>query len=120
MAKMCGGVFACHDDFNMVRQFIRYDKVPLGGVGEIIEPSNPILEDEKSNLRRLGHILALMWDIKRRHVLAKLSLFNSITWTMILAKNFSGIFREIKSCHFYDIQKFTVNQRPVISRELIP
>lgn len=121
MANMCGGTFACHDDFNMIRQFIRYDKTPLGELRETIEPSNqPILEDESSNRRRLGHILGLMWDIKRRHVLAKVSLFNSITWTVMLAKDFSGIFREIKSGHFYDIQNLTVNQRPVIPREQIP
>jgi len=30
MAYMCGGTFVCHEDFNMVRQFIRYDKAPLG------------------------------------------------------------------------------------------
>ena len=121
MAYMCGGTFVCHEDFNMVRQFIRYDKAPLGELRETIEPTNkPILEDESSNRRRPGHILALMWDINKRHILAKVSLFNSITWTVMLAKDFSGIFRAIKSCHFYNIQNFTINQLPVIPRELIP
>jgi hypothetical protein len=121
LVKMCGTAFALHHDFNAIRQFIRYDKTPLGELRETIEPSNqPILEDESINHRRLGHILALMWDIKRKHVLAKVSLFNSITWTVMLAKDSSGIFREIKSCHFYNIQNLKVNQCSIISRELIP
>ena len=121
MAKMCGAAFACKDDFNTIRQFIRYEILPPGELKETIEPSNrPLLADDHFNCRRLGHILVLEWDITRRHVLARVSLFNSIMWTIMLAKTFSGIFREIKSCHMYDIQHRVVKQLPVFSRELVP
>jgi hypothetical protein len=121
MAKMCGPAFACKDDFNTIRRFIRYDRVPPGELRETIEPSNrPLLANDDLNRRRFGHILSLEWDRTRRHVLARVSLFNSISWTVMLAKYCSGIFREIKSCHFYDIQHRVVKQWPVISRELIP
>lgn len=121
MAKTCGAAFALKDDFNTIRQFIRYDKLPPGELRETIEPSNkPLLANDDFNRRRLGHILFLEWDKTRRHVLARVSLFNSIAWTIKLAKFFSGIFREIKSCHFYDIQHRIVKQWPVVSRELVP
>ena len=44
MAKICGAMFAWKDDFNAIRQFIRYDKLPPGELRETIEPSNlPLL-----------------------------------------------------------------------------
>jgi hypothetical protein len=121
MAKMCGAAFAWNEDFNTIRQFIRYNELPPGELRETIEPSNrPLLADDDVNRRRFGHILYLEWDITRKHVLARVSLFNSILWTIMLAKNFSGIFREIKSCHIYDIQNRVVKQLPVFRRELVP
>jgi hypothetical protein len=121
MAKMCGSTFACKDDFNRIRQFIRYEKLPPGELRETIEPSRqPLLANDDFNRRRFGHILLVEWDITRRHVLARVSLFNSIAWTIILARDVSGIFREIKSCHFYDIQHRVVKQWQVFSRELVP
>ena len=121
MAKMCGSTFACKDDFNRIRQFIRYGELPPGELRETIEPSSrPLLANDDFNRRRFGHILLVEWDITRRHVLAKVSLFNSIAWTIMLARNVSGIFREIKSCHFYDIQHREVKQWPVFNRELVP
>ena len=121
MAKMCGSTFACKDDFNTIRQFIRYEKLPPGELRETIEPSRrSLLANDDFSRRRFGHILLVEWDITRRHVLAGVSLFNSITWTIMLARNNAGIFREIKSCHFYDIQHRVVKQWPVFSRELVP
>lgn len=121
MAKMCGSLFTTKDCFNDIRDFIRYNKLPKRELGEFIKPSNqPLLANDSYNNRRLGHILLLEWDITRHHVLAKVSLFNSITWTIILAEYFSGIYREIKSCHFYDIQKHSVKKLPVYSRNLLP
>lgn len=121
MAKMCGATFALKDDFNPVRQFIRYGELPPSELRETIKPSSqPFLANESFKHRRPGHILLLEWDITRRHVLARVSLFNSITWTSMLAKNFSGIFREIKSCHFYNIQNHVVKPLPGFNRELVP
>ena len=79
-----------------------------------------LLADDDFNRRRFGHILLLEWDITRRHIRARVSLFNSVVWTIMLARNFSGIFREIRSCHFYDIQNRIVKQLPVFSRDLVP
>jgi HNH endonuclease len=121
MAKVCGAAFAWNPDFHVIRQFIRYGELPPGELGDTIKPSNrPLFANDTLHRRRFGHILCLQWDITRRHVLAEVSLFNSLMWTMILARDFSGLFREIKHCHFYDIQKLIVNQLPVISRELVP
>jgi hypothetical protein len=121
MAKICGAAFAWHPNFHVIRQFIRYGELPPGQLGDTIKPSNrPLFANDTLHRRRFGHIMCLQWDITRRHVLAEMSLFNSLTWTMILARDFSGLFREIKHCHFYDIQKLIVNQLPVISRELVP
>jgi hypothetical protein len=117
MAKICGAAFAWHPDFHVIRQFIRHGELPPGQLGDTIKPANrPLFANDTLHHRRFGHILCLQWDITRRHVLAKVSLFNSLTWTMILARDFSGLFREIKQSHFYDIQKLIVNQLPIISR----
>lgn len=120
MAKMCGAGFALKDDFNTIRQFIRYGKLPPGELRETIEPSTkPLLANDYPNYRRLGHLLVLEWDITRRHVLARVSLFNSIAWTIMLAKSFSGLYRDIKSAHCYDIQNRAVKRLTVVSRELV-
>lgn len=120
MAKMCGTGFASRNDFNMIRQFIRYDKLPPEELFKIVYPTNkPLLYNDYFKYRRLGHILSLEWDITKRHVLAHVSLFNQITWTIILTKYFSGVFREIKNCHFYNIQNHEVTKLPSISRELL-
>lgn len=121
MAKMCGSLFATKDCFNDIRDFIRYNKLPIRDLSTTIKPTNqPLLANDSFNYRRLGHILALEWDITGRHVLARVSLFNSITWTIILAEYFSGIYREIKCCHFYDIQKHSIKELRVFSRNLLP
>ena len=90
MTKMCGAAFTLKEDFNIIRQFIRYGKLSPE-LRETFQPSNqPLLANDDFNHRRLGHILLLEWDITRSHVLARVSPFNSVVWTIIMAKNFSA------------------------------
>ncbi len=94
--------FALHPTFDMTRSYIRYGGSP--GYPIVLADDRPILADDRRTLRQTdGHLVTINWTADRRHVVGQLSLFNRVTYRVSLAQNFSGLWRQIRSGHHFDL-----------------
>ena len=103
-----GSSTALRDNFNVIRQYIRY-----GGRADypLVLPTNdPILGDEPiEGKRRLGHILTLITASDRVSVMSRIALFNNITYCVSLARNCSDLANKLqRRGHFFNLANMTV------------
>ena len=107
MAYVAGAEFALHPDFNATRDYIRRGVMPTYPLVELTQ--KPILSRELPRWRGTkGHLITLEWGELDQHVIGQVSLFNEITYKVTLARNFSGLWRDIRSGH-----KFHISERRV-------
>ncbi len=96
-----GREFMLKGDFDPTRRFIRYGVKPQYALIKIRQ--EPILGDEPvEGKRRSGHLITVDWADDKRSVVAQVSLFNWLTYSICLARNFSGERRVIRKGHFFD------------------
>jgi len=93
-------IFMLNPSFDPTRRFIRFGERPGYALTEISE--DPILGDEPVvGTRRLGHILTVNWADDQKSIVARVGLFNRMTYAVCLAKDFQGERREIRRGHFF-------------------
>ena len=93
--------FICISDFDPIRHFIRYGVKPEYPLIKIRQEA--ILGDEPvEGKRRSGHLITVDWATDQRSVVAQVSLFNWLTYSVCLARDFSGERRVIRKGHFFD------------------
>jgi len=104
LAKIAGIDFVVKTDFNPIRAYIRYGVEPNY---QIVTISNrPILaNDTLLRQKTSGHLIVIDFPPNGRDIVGQVSLFNSITYNVVLAKNFSGLWRPIRSGHHFNIQQ---------------
>lgn len=87
--------------FDLTRRFIRYGETapyPLVSVNE-----KPILADEPvEGERRLGHLITVNWAADNISIVSQVSLFNWVTYSVCLARKFTGKHSSIKKGHFFN------------------
>jgi hypothetical protein len=108
LSYIAGNFFVLSDDFNDIRNFIRFDR---GNSKDFMIPNIlPILHDDKFfNIKTAeGHLITIGW--RGLKIFSKLSLFNEVTWGIKLCDNFRGIWRPIKKGHFFDIRSKKVSE----------
>jgi hypothetical protein len=99
--------FVLSPDFDPLRLFVRYG-TPTGH--ELVRPSNePVLADDTTTPRQtIGHLVTVGWVGGARHLLGQVALFNDIKYEVWLARDFAGIWRDIRSGHHFDVRKRTL------------
>jgi hypothetical protein len=99
LAYSCGADFVLGSDFNAARRFVRFGEVP--GYRIVRESFQPILRDDEVERRQTsGHLLTVDWN-PVGGVLGQVSLFNHTTYRVALTRNYSGVWRPIRSgLHF--------------------
>ena len=96
-----GCEFMLEGDFDPARRFIRYGVKPQYALIKIRQES--ILGDEPvEGKRRLGHLITVDWAADKRSVVAQVSIFNWLTYSICLARDFSGERRVIRKGHFFN------------------
>ncbi len=108
LSYVSGNVFVLSDDFNDIRDFIRFD---IGNSKDFMTPNvSPILRDDKRfNIKTVeGHLITIGW--RGLKIFSKLSIFNEATWEIKLCNNFKGIWRPMKKGHFFDIHSKKVSE----------
>jgi HNH endonuclease len=101
LAYWQGPEFMLEADFNPTREFIRYGVKSQYPLIKIRQES--ILCDESvSGKRRSGHLLTVDWAADKRSIVAQVSLLNWLTYSVSLARDFSGKHRAIQRGHFFD------------------
>lgn len=112
-----------HEDFNAVREFIRYGR---GDSKDYFFPNQPPILHydqlfQKHGLRikeTEGHLLALEW--RGSDLVGLVSLFNQTTYLIRLARGFSGVWRVIRAGHHFDVESKEINEMQAVNRRLIP
>lgn len=103
LAYTHGERFVLQDDFNRIREYIRYDSVTAETF--VTMTDEPILGDEpEEGLRRLGHLLVLEWQDVKSPILGKVSPFNYMTYRVKLAPMYFGQSNFSESGHFFDFK----------------
>jgi len=104
LAHVQGSDFVMHFDFDPVRRFIRYGEAAPPNLIRFYDPAAFCTAHGPAPWHR-GHLLAVSWDAKNRCVLVAFSPFlETMTYMVMLADDFRGVWREIGAAHFYDLE----------------
>lgn len=103
--------FVLKDDFNKIRNFIRYNEGDSDDFFKIT--TKPILYKESRFGKRwyVGHFIVIDWN--NFNLVGKLSIYNSIvrlTYNVILCKNFKGFWLPFNKGHYFDPISKTVRE----------
>ena len=89
LAFTYGSTFVLQKDFDVIRRFIRYGETPANPL--VKETVEPILHDDSTNRRQTaGHLLTLNWAASGVDIVGQVSLFNSVTYAVALARPYTG------------------------------
>ena len=88
--------------FDPIRKYIRYGEKTTFPFVIILEKA--ILGDEPvEGKRRLGHIITFDWSKKRLSLVSQVSLFNWMTYSVLIAKDFEDKTVNLRKGSFFDV-----------------
>ena len=98
LALELGSDFVLSKDFEVIRNFIRHGVEPPYPI--VVPSFAPILHRDSPELRQTdGHLLTLSWNSV--DLLGNVSLFNYLSYTVLLSRGFCGVWRPIRcGIHF--------------------
>ena len=103
-AKTQGAELALRPEFDAVRRFVRYGE---GAPPDfVVFGPGPVIRDPLSGepLPPRGHVITAGWDADGKpELIARVSLFQHITYLVRLCTTFDGDRPPIDSVHFYDL-----------------
>jgi hypothetical protein len=110
LASAHGKDLALSDDFNAMRSFIRHGCEPE--YRYFSASNHPILRYDTSDVRQTdSHMITLDLESSTLTVFAQLSFFNTITYRVVLAPQYSGlIFYGFRTGHSFDWANRLVNR----------
>lgn len=117
MAWQLGAAYALRSDFDVIRSFIRNGEVPPSRV--VVPSSKPLLAQDTVHLRQTtGHLVNLETQSGWRQLVAGVSLFNGITYSVLLAPRLSGVLRRVSSGHHFDFRNKKVDRLVGVPKEI--
>lgn len=120
LAHVVGKDFVLLEDFNGIRNFIRYDE---GNSNDYFcGKEQPILYEDrilgKYNMKVTEvHLIIVEW--RGMDLISKISIFNMATYLIRFCRNFSGIWRPISYGHHFDINSKEVSELITASSQLM-
>lgn len=104
LAKTAGDDFVLKDDFDSIRSYVRYGTRPNYKFFKI--SNYPILAYDTLTYRQTnGHLVTVNWPPNSNKIVSQVSLFNHRTYHFRLTKDFSGLWRNIRSGHHFSIER---------------
>lgn len=115
LARVAGRDFVLLPAFDAARAYVRYGQHP--GYSIVDAGDTPILAEDTPTCRQTdGHLVTVGWKDGGQNLVGQLSLFNRVTYCVNLARNFSGLWRPIRSGHHFNLAKKTI--APLIGTSL--
>lgn len=106
-AHVHGRDFALGPDFDGARAYVRHGTPPPWDI--VSMDSRPILQnDANAHQHAPRHLVTLNWDAAHKGIFAEISLFNAFRYVVRLCDRFTGIFREVRSGHAFDLESRAV------------
>jgi hypothetical protein len=119
LTLVCGVAFVLERDFDTIRRFIRYGETPEYDL--VRERLGPILQDDSATRRQNSdHLLTVDWAASGVDLVGQVSLFNSVTYTVSLARQYSGIWRPVRRGLHFNRRSRTVQPLQAVSSRLLP
>jgi hypothetical protein len=108
LAKILSPELALLPDFDDLRRFIR------DGVGrppDFVRPQDgPMVQARRGGDPPRWHVIMLYWSKDRRAILCRLSPFNYLAYLVRLTPDFRGVWREILSGHYFDLDTMEAHE----------
>jgi hypothetical protein len=99
-------------EFDAVRDYVRYGSNPAQPIVYFSE--KPDFEQENSSCSFVdGHILAVGWDATNENIGCALSLFNAMTYRVVLCRRYGALWFPLKSAHSFDFRTNEAKGIPV-------
>ncbi len=110
--------FVLQTSFDQIRKYIRYGVDP--GFRLVRASDEPVLSDDtRSDRQTNAHLVKLNWDATGIHLLGWISLFNSVTFSVVLSRIHQGVYRpDIVRGHAFDWTTGEVSELARISRRI--
>lgn len=104
LAYIKGEDFALRADFDLIRDYVRRGVRPsnaLVTVSKALEGADAVCGGAD------GHRLLIDWDARGSGIVCLISLFNHLTYRVVLCGYYSGIWHQLKTQYQFDLQNLT-------------
>jgi hypothetical protein len=101
--------FVRRDEFATIREFIRQGTRPSWNVIDV-RAENTDLGDTRGLRVTTGHVLAVVWPDPQTVPVGNVSLFNQVTYAVRFTDSVPGVWWDLFSAHYFDIQKHEVRK----------
>jgi hypothetical protein len=109
LAWRMGPDFVRGRSFNPIREYIRYGTDAGYPLVNVLD--RPILfEDTMASRQTVGHLVTATWTPDNQHIVGQVSLFNAITYGVILARDYAGVWLPVVSGHHFGHQTGTISR----------
>jgi len=99
-------------EFEAVRNYVRYGLNPEQPI--VFFSEKPNFEQETNSHSLVdGHILAVGWDATNENIGCGLSLFNAMTYRVVLCRRYGALWFPLKSAHSFDLQTNEAKRIPI-------
>jgi hypothetical protein len=103
-----GDEFALRPEFDEIRDYVRFGVMPRHPA--VIATNVPVLNGECALQRRTeGHVIVLDWDMMNEGIVCMLSLFNHLTYHIILCRNYRGPWHPLGHGRHFDLETLTIS-----------
>lgn len=107
-AHLKGAEFVLRSDFDPIRNFIRWGTKPV--LPPVIVTQIPILRGDDAFYRQTnGHVIVVDWDKGNVGIVCLISLFNHLTYHIVLCTDYSGIWHPLSGGRHFDLQTLTIS-----------
>lgn len=107
-AHQHGAEFILRPDFDDLRNYIRFGKIPCWASWiPVVKPfPKPVLFDDTRHFRQTnGHLITFDWNSTRKGFMAQVSLFNTITYHIALCPEYVGLWHDgFRTGHHFNIE----------------
>jgi len=109
LAHLKGADFVSRADFDPIRDYIRLGKAPRRS--PVIVSKFPILHRDDLVYRQTnGHIIVLDWDKSQEGIVCLVSLFNHLTYHVLLCKSYSGVWNPVAGGRHFDVESLKITE----------
>jgi hypothetical protein len=102
------------DEFATIREFIRHGTRPSWNVIDV-RTENTDLGDTRGLRITTGHVLAVVWPDPQMVPVGNVSLFNQVTYAVRFTDRVPGVWWDLLSAHYFDIQKHEVRRMSMLA-----
>lgn len=109
LAYTKGAEFVLRSDFDAIRQYIRFGTQPRRP--PVIVSKIPILSGDDASYRQTnGHVIVVDWDKVNEGIVSWVSLFNHLTYHVVLCDDYSGVWHPLDCGRHFDLETLTISE----------